>query len=408
MIHQAEQGPTSPTVSTLKRLFARSGNRCGFPQCRSAIVRAEAVIGEVCHIRGKNPGAARYDPTQTSLQRHDYENLILLCPTHHAIVDDNPETYTVDRLQKMKAEQEAGTAAISDGIAEHAARLLINRLVASTNQTGGITAGTVNINVNVQQPAVYDQQIERSTAGTLSDYTFVSNGGERIARTQSRAQDGGPNDFVYWHTGPTAWLRVIPSTPKVYGRAELLRLVQNTPFQLRPFGNGEFKCIHANDHGVVAIGFDGALPETIATRITQIFRTGEIWGHDKTLIDPQMNLSNTCRIPWPSIKEEFEDTLANYLQFAQHVLQLDLAITVVAGLALVKDAVFVRNKVKWHVEPPKTTHCLEQFVWRSATIRQFVTPPSQLLEPFYGAVFDACSLDYSEELQMHVWRREVR
>lgn len=408
MTRQTEQGPTSPTVSTLKRLFARSGNRCAFPQCGSAIVLAEAVIGEVCHIRGKNSGAARYDPTQTSLQRHDYENLILLCPTHHAIVDDDPETYTVDRLQKMKAEQEAGTAAISDGSAEHAARLLIDRSVTSTNQTGGITAGTVNIAVNVQQPAVHDQQIERSTARALSDYTFVSNGGERIARTQSRAQDGSPNDFVYWHTGPTAWLRVIPSTPKGYGRAELSRLIQSTPFQLRPFGNGEFKCIHPNDNGLVAIGFDGALPETIATRITQIFRTGEIWGHDKALIDPQTNLSNTCRIPWPGIKEEFENTLANYLQFAQHVLQLDVPITVVAGLALVKDAAFVRSKIEWYAEPPKTTHCLEQFVWRSATIHEFVTPPAQLLESFYGAVFDACTLDYYEELQMHTWPREVR
>lgn len=401
-----EREPSSPTVSTLKRLFARSGNRCAFPRCPNAIVHGETVVGEVCHIRGKRPGAPRHDPAQTSPQRHDYDNLILLCSSHHTIIDDDPEAYTIDRLRNMKTTHEERAVAIPDAEAEHAAGILISQSVASINQAGGITAHTVNITLS--QPPISEEATRSTDTGSLEaleDYTFVSNGGEQIARTRSLDKDGRPNDFVYWHRGPTAWLRVIPSALKAYGRAELRQLVESALIPLGPFGSGSSTRIESNDRGVVTIGFDGNAPETIATRITQVFRTGQIWGHNKILIDPQPELTRTCRIPWPVIKQEFEHTLASYIQFAHQVLRLDLPVTIVAGLALVKDAEFVRDKLKWYADPPKITRCLDQFVWQSSSLPEFKSSPRQLLEPFYKAVFDACALNYSDEPRVHTWPR---
>jgi hypothetical protein len=97
----------SPTLGTIKRLFALSGNRCAHPQCAWPIVDPSgAVVGNVCHIRGERPGSARHDPAQSPEQRAGYENLILFCKNHHAMVDGCPATYTVDLLLEMKAMHE--------------------------------------------------------------------------------------------------------------------------------------------------------------------------------------------------------------------------------------------------------------------------------------------------------------
>ncbi|MFZ0336616.1 MAG: HNH endonuclease signature motif containing protein, partial [Terracidiphilus sp.] len=145
--------PTRPSDATIKRLFARSGNRCAYPRCPLEIVHGEAVVGEVCHIRAARPDRPRYAPDQSTTGRHGYDNLILLCRNHHKVIDDDPEAYTVERVLRMKADQESGAATLTPGAIERAARLLINESVVSVNQSGGITAHTVNQTIHVHPPA---------------------------------------------------------------------------------------------------------------------------------------------------------------------------------------------------------------------------------------------------------------
>jgi len=111
-----------PSVATVKRLFAVSGNRCAFPGCeeRLADVASESVVGEVCHIKAKSSDGPRYDAEQTDEERHGFGNLVLLCPTHHARVDGDPGRYTVEKLLEIKARHEAryaGGAEPSDDVA---------------------------------------------------------------------------------------------------------------------------------------------------------------------------------------------------------------------------------------------------------------------------------------------------
>ncbi|MGQ0661529.1 HNH endonuclease [Sphingosinicella sp.] len=70
---------------------------------------APYILGEMAHICGDRPGANRYDPNQTQQQRDDYENLVLLCPTHHRLIDrrENEARYPVKWLHEAKAEHEA-------------------------------------------------------------------------------------------------------------------------------------------------------------------------------------------------------------------------------------------------------------------------------------------------------------
>ncbi len=94
-----------PSTKTIKKLFALSGNKCAFPKCSMSLVDEDSgsVVAEICHIKARNLDGARYDATQTDKQRNAFENLILMCPIHHKIIDDDEESSTVERLQEIKA-----------------------------------------------------------------------------------------------------------------------------------------------------------------------------------------------------------------------------------------------------------------------------------------------------------------
>jgi hypothetical protein len=135
---------TAPSERDVKRLFAMSGNHCAFPKCETHIAEGSALVGEICHICGRRPNAPRYDATQSEEARHGFDNLILLCANHHKVVDDDEESYPVERLRKMKATHEAKkqSAPPAEQI-DQIVRGLIDQSVSSVGQSGGLTAHTV-------------------------------------------------------------------------------------------------------------------------------------------------------------------------------------------------------------------------------------------------------------------------
>ena len=101
-------GRRSPTLDVIRALFARSGNQCAFPGCTDQLIDENNLfIGQICHIEAAEPGGERYNPNQTDEDRRCYGNLIVLCYKHHVQTND-VESYSVDRLRKMKYEHEAG------------------------------------------------------------------------------------------------------------------------------------------------------------------------------------------------------------------------------------------------------------------------------------------------------------
>lgn len=103
------------TDKAIKLLWSNAAGRCSFTDCKEKLTVEQAAhsaphtLGEMAHIKGKNKGSNRYDKAQTDAQRDSYENLILLCPNHHTLIDkpENEETYSVDVLTKMKSDHEA-------------------------------------------------------------------------------------------------------------------------------------------------------------------------------------------------------------------------------------------------------------------------------------------------------------
>lgn len=91
----------------IKKLYAFSDNQCAFPDCNEELVIENGtVVSEMCHIEGIAPKAPRHNPMLTPEQTNDFPNLIVLCLKHHAIIDEEESSYTVDVLKKMKQDHE--------------------------------------------------------------------------------------------------------------------------------------------------------------------------------------------------------------------------------------------------------------------------------------------------------------
>lgn len=96
----------------IKLLWGRSASRCAFPDCRLQLTQdSEATessfpIGEQAHIVAKEQNGPRGDSPLTSDERDSYANLILLCPTHHTIIDRSPGDFPIEKLHSIKTDHE--------------------------------------------------------------------------------------------------------------------------------------------------------------------------------------------------------------------------------------------------------------------------------------------------------------
>lgn len=90
----------------IKILWGRSGNRCAICKLELTADGSLETLGEMAHIVARSPNGPRGSLNQSKSDRDSYENLILLCPTHHSEVDKNPDSWPVERLRSVKADHE--------------------------------------------------------------------------------------------------------------------------------------------------------------------------------------------------------------------------------------------------------------------------------------------------------------
>lgn len=102
------------TSQTRKILWARSGNECA--RCQLALVEpGEAsiskptVIGQECHIVARSSTGPRGSEA-VDIEIDGYENLVLLCPNCHVLVDSRPDLFSRAELLRVKAEHEQNVA----------------------------------------------------------------------------------------------------------------------------------------------------------------------------------------------------------------------------------------------------------------------------------------------------------
>lgn len=125
--------PSAPRLSTVKRLFAVSMNRCAFPGCSTPVIdpATQTVLGEICHIHAQSEGGPRFNNDLTQEQIHGFENLILMCGTHHKLIDDsgNEATYSAGYLMGLKVAVAKSSSKIGTELSNEQATVLIQQSV---------------------------------------------------------------------------------------------------------------------------------------------------------------------------------------------------------------------------------------------------------------------------------------
>ena len=91
------KGRVAPSTNTKLRLFADSGGFCQNPDCLLELFRDvdDKVIhvAEMAHIISAANTGPRASHRLTGEERALYENLILLCPTCHTVIDKGEDKY---------------------------------------------------------------------------------------------------------------------------------------------------------------------------------------------------------------------------------------------------------------------------------------------------------------------------
>lgn len=152
----------APKISTIKRLFAVSGNQCAYPRCDIPLVELSGTVtGQIAHIKADSENGPRYDVTQTDEERHGFDNLILLCGRHHTIIDTEIEQHPVTLLQKFKKEHEQSglieimpqTSSIAQSLLQNYQNIVIsnNSGPVAVNSPGAIQANTINLKTTKQK-----------------------------------------------------------------------------------------------------------------------------------------------------------------------------------------------------------------------------------------------------------------
>ena len=98
------------TEMDIKKLWGKAAGHCCFTNCETDCIHVlessqdSVVIGEMAHVIARNATGPR--GKEDHVEDNSYDNLILLCPTHHTLVDKAPDSYPVDKLLAMKKAME--------------------------------------------------------------------------------------------------------------------------------------------------------------------------------------------------------------------------------------------------------------------------------------------------------------
>jgi hypothetical protein len=93
----------------LKLLWGRSAGICSNPGCRKELtldldMAGSLNIGEMAHVIARQPAGPRGDGKGGN---NSYDNLILLCPSCHTLVDKAPADFSEEKLRSWKTSLEA-------------------------------------------------------------------------------------------------------------------------------------------------------------------------------------------------------------------------------------------------------------------------------------------------------------
>ena len=157
----------TPTPSTVKNLFALSGNVCANPDCGNTLTKDEVVIGEICHIEAAETGGPRYNPNSNDEYRRSFDNLILLCESCHKVIDNRVDDYSTATITEWKKNHEqsvkSGSFKVGDGLVKKS----IKKFEAQNNYANGAQFINMADNQNIENQIGAQYNFYQQEEGTI-------------------------------------------------------------------------------------------------------------------------------------------------------------------------------------------------------------------------------------------------
>ena len=170
-----------PPLSRLL-VFVLSGGRCEFDGCNSYLLEhhltlTEGNFGEIAHVVAFKPDGPRGREGVRPTDINDVNNLMLLCPRCHKLIDDQPQRYTRKTLEEYKTRHERRIRHVTDLGPERSTSVVVFKA-----PIGGDTVGVP-----------FDQIVEatsprypRSREGVVIDLTQVADEGQAFTETAAQ------------------------------------------------------------------------------------------------------------------------------------------------------------------------------------------------------------------------------
>jgi len=94
----------------LKKLWGKAAGRCSCPGCTNSCIEflektGDIILGEMAHVIAQSSKGPRGHSAKAGPDT--YENLILLCPHHHGMVDKAPKDFSEKLLHEWKQNHES-------------------------------------------------------------------------------------------------------------------------------------------------------------------------------------------------------------------------------------------------------------------------------------------------------------
>lgn len=164
------------TKQQVKLLLPLTRNKCAMhnigPSCdQYQLVRGDTFYGEFAHICAAEEGGERWvesmsddDSNGEENNRNGIQNIIVLCPNHHTIIDKKNNGYSIERLREIKAQHEGQDAPVTDNISETA----VDNALSVANAT--ITNLNNNFGNGVQQVSSMSGTAPQTSISIAGDY----------------------------------------------------------------------------------------------------------------------------------------------------------------------------------------------------------------------------------------------
>jgi len=149
----------SRAIDPLKRLLlcVRAGGRCEFDGCnaylfRHAVTLKEANFSEAAHIVAFKSDGPRGKSGWPPADINDLDNLMLLCPQCHKLIDDHPDEYSRETLEKYKQEHERRIFRLTESKPDQKTTVLVLKSRIA-GQTVEISRGHITDAVSPRYPS---------------------------------------------------------------------------------------------------------------------------------------------------------------------------------------------------------------------------------------------------------------